>query len=696
MNKILYISISFLFLNSTLFGLVTGDIAFTAFNADGEDDFAIVALVDIPANTNIYFTDKEPNSDGSGFTDAYEGTLKWVTGDSIINEGSIVIFTDVDADGNLYFGASIGILTDASFDAGFNLAADGDALYAIEGSDDGDVLTILEWLAGIQNESGNEGDNFNQTGLTKGSTFIEFYTSGHPDGGYYSGNREGQSPFSSYLSFLGDNSNWSIESSNGELILPISTTAFSLGVTITGNSGFRMMSSPVPGAIYGDLLDELWTGGATGADNTNVSYANMWTYNGSSWTALTDITASGNSLTAGQGFLVYVFEDCNADGDTDDAEDLPVTLSVSGSENTGNATLGSIADGTCGLAGNPYASTIDWDLITKTNVTTSCYVWDDATSAYKEWNGSSGGLTDGLIAPYQGFWVEASGGVGSITIEEADKSGTAGTFYRIDRDDTGSIVFDISTENHFTKTYISFMDNGEPTLDNSDALKLLPLSATNRLVGMTYVDDTSLSINNLPFTEEGSIELPFDIMSLTVDENYNFITEEIVANLTWNLDNLPETIVGLTLTHNTTNEVTNLLTNSDLSFNTVSKGSFSSYGDESVGIYPKVEESLFTLTVYYTLLGTEDNIPITFGINSVYPNPFNPETVIKYSIENQSEVSLQIFNINGQLVETLLHQNQESGYHEVIWDATNYSSGVYIARLTSGDSIQNQKLTLLK
>ena len=105
---------------------------------------------------------------------------------------------------------------------------------------------------------------------------------------------------------------------------------------------------------------------------------------------------------------------------------------------------------------------------------------------------------------------------------------------------------------------------------------------------------------------------------------------------------------------------------------------------------------MFTLTVYYTLLGTEDNIPITFGINSVYPNPFNPETVIKYSIENQSEVSLQIFNINGQLVETLLHQNQESGYHEVIWDATNYSSGVYIARLTSGDSIQNQKLTLLK
>ena len=53
-------------------GLSTGDISFTAFNADGEDDFAIVALADIPANTTIYFSDNEPNSDGTGFLDYNE------------------------------------------------------------------------------------------------------------------------------------------------------------------------------------------------------------------------------------------------------------------------------------------------------------------------------------------------------------------------------------------------------------------------------------------------------------------------------------------------------------------------------------------------------------------------------------------------------------------------------------------------
>ena len=127
---------------------------------------------------------------------------------------------------------------------------------------------------------------------------------------------------------------------------------------------------------------------------------------------LSDISNSGTSIAAGQGFLVYVFEDTDFDG----TADLPVTLSVSGSENSGMLPMVALVPLLIGgLAGNPYYSTIDWDDF-KTNIASTVYVWDDATSAYKSWNGSTGGLTDGLIAPYQGFWVEANGGTGSITI----------------------------------------------------------------------------------------------------------------------------------------------------------------------------------------------------------------------------------------------------------------------------------------
>ena len=123
-------------------------------------------------------------------------------------------------------------------------------------------------------------------------------------------------------------------------------------------------------------------------------------------------------MTAGQGFLVYVFEDNDYDGDSD----LPVDLYVSGSHNTGNVSISGIAQNSYYLAGNPYTKTIDWDDITKTNLSSTVSIWDDATSDWKTYNGSSGDLTDGLIPAFQGFWVQASGGVGSFTIQADDIS----------------------------------------------------------------------------------------------------------------------------------------------------------------------------------------------------------------------------------------------------------------------------------
>ena len=312
-------------------GLSTGDIAFTAFNADGDDDFAIVALADIPANTTIYFSDNEPNSDGTGFADYNEGQLKWATGGSTISQGTIIVFTDTDNDGNASFGASAGTLSDP-FGRDPNLAATGDALYAVEGTDDGSAITVSAWLAGIQNEAGNGGSNFDQTGLTAGTTFINFYSSGSPDGGYYSGDRQGKNSFEDYLNLLGNNSKWTTETSTGENILPISTSSFHEGVSISGSSNhFRMMSSPEAGTVYDDILEPLWIQGMTGGDVTSGT-ANVWTYDATNteWDALTNLNTA--SQVAGEGFLVYVYTDVDFDGD----DDLPVSVEAGGTENSGS------------------------------------------------------------------------------------------------------------------------------------------------------------------------------------------------------------------------------------------------------------------------------------------------------------------------------------------------------------------------
>lgn len=79
-----------------------------------------------------------------------------------------------------------------------------------------------------------------------------------------------------------------------------------------------------------------------------------------------------------------------------------------------------------------------------------------------------------------------------------------------------------------------------------------------------------------------------------------------------------------------------------------------------------------------------------------YPNPFNPSTSIKYSVPSASRVKLEVYNIQGQLVATLVDEQKPSGQHEVRFDASNLSSGVYFYRVTTGNFAKTNKFTLIK
>jgi hypothetical protein len=476
----------------------------------------------------------------------------------------------------------------------------------------------------------------------------------------------------------------------------------SMGSTaISGNAGFRMLSSPLAGQVYSDLLDELWTQGMTGADVTDGT-ANVWTLStsgsqsSSSWTALSDISGSGASLTAGHGFLVYVFPDTDNDGD----DDLPVTLSISGTYNSSSATYGSVPDGNYALAGNPFPFTIDWDNVTKSSVTTA-YVWDDASSAYKSWNGGSGSLTDGLIAPLQGFLFLASGGTGSITIDVADKSSSSGTFYRIlDEGSIGSITFNIVSGDYMDQTFVSFMNNGESGLDIADGYKLMPLSAIARVVGLSYAEDTGLDIHNLPFEYDGIISLPLDVLLLSMD-GYNFMTEAGDATLSWELVQLPNHI-ELSLTDLITGIEIDLSAQDEYNFTTEPKGSFSAVPDGPIGPYPLVGVPRFKLHVTYNALGNnqQGTLPIDFALHPIYPNPFNPSTTIRFDIPNSLEImqptSLLVYDVSGRYLLTLLDQPMKPGYHEITWNPNGFSSGVYLVKLKTGTQTSTQKVTYVK
>lgn len=97
----------------------------------------------------------------------------------------------------------------------------------------------------------------------------------------------------------------------------------------------------------------------------------------------------------------------------------------------------------------------------------------------------------------------------------------------------------------------------------------------------------------------------------------------------------------------------------------------------------------------------EDEIPLTFNLQEAYPNPFNPTTTIGFTIPENCDVELRIYNNLGQLVKTLANTNFEKGQHYVKWDATNeygsnIPSGVYFAVFSAGKFKKTSKLMFIK
>jgi len=278
--------------------------------------------------------------------------------------------------------------------------------------------------------------------------------------------------------------------------------------------------------------------------------------------------------------------------------------------------------------------------------------------------------------------------------------GSAGTFYKTMADNTGSMSFTITSGEYSNKTFVSFMNSGEEGLDNADAYKLLPMSPSERIVGISYAEGNGLDISNLPYNHDGSISIPLDVMYLTVDDDYNFVTEENDVAMSWDLSSLPGH-VSLTLTDNVTGTAVNLTEESEITFSTEAKGSFPAYGSGGVNIYPQVGESRFTLTVAYSALTSNDepaNVPGSFALHPAYPNPFNPSTTISFDIPDAVDrnTSLHVYDITGKLVETLVNGIVPVGTHTITWDPKNLSAGLYIVQLKVGNKTFNQKLTFLK
>ena len=83
-------------------------------------------------------------------------------------------------------------------------------------------------------------------------------------------------------------------------------------------------------------------------------------------------------------------------------------------------------------------------------------------------------------------------------------------------------------------------------------------------------------------------------------------------------------------------------------------------------------------------------------LGTAYPNPFNPTTSLSLDVPENGFVSVNVYNMTGQLVSTLADANMDAGSYSLTWDASDMSSGMYIVKAVMNGSVNVQKVMLLK
>jgi len=476
-------------------------------------------------------------------------------------------------------------------------------------------------------------------------------------------------------------------------------------VTLAGGECWRMLSSPVAGATYAELLAPVWTQGMPGANFTSgdpnvLIWPDVSGTSDGSWVIPSNLN---NVIPPGTGFIVSVFGDDNFDG-IDDG--FPKTLSLTGAEHTGTIEpdLNSASDGWT-LVGNPFGEPIDFNGLTTNDLTDVAYVYDrnaggttnGNAGGWRSTNGSFGGITGGIIAAFQGFFVQNDGSSPSLEIPETVKT-TGGTFFGKSTQDVQFVELEVEGEGLINSAWVLFSEDGYLDRLRGDAYQLYPFSEDYALLGSIKGEDEIFDIGKFPLQD--NVEVPVYFES----------TESGIYTITakdFNLNGLKNVTFVDTWTG------TELVIRDQFfyEFEHLSVNKYNPYAQALAcgldglafiqSFSPQKAKARYNPRFLLKLNSSvneisQNNLPDTIQLDQNFPNPFNPTTVISYGLTKTGFISLSVYDITGRYVATLVNETVQAGNHSVIFDASGLSSGVYIYRLSAGNAVLTRRLTLLK
>ncbi|MEP0005379.1 MAG: invasin domain 3-containing protein [Balneola sp.] len=484
------------------------------------------------------------------------------------------------------------------------------------------------------------------------------------------------------------------------------------------SQGWYLISSPVA-ATFDNLLDSVVTQGYTGSTLGNAALDSLQpnvlyydeTFAGTDLQRWRAPGNASNNVSQGVGYFVYVFGDIAADARYNNP--LPDTLDVGGTEFTGSGssvdfgiTYTASADTGWNLIGNPYGATLDWDDSgnwTKTNVDNTIYVWDKTANGgngeYLVWNGLTGSLGDGLIAPFQGFWVKANATSPSLVVD-TDVKTNGGIFYKTNSEENDPLEeirnspvlgFELSTNGLRKESFIMFSEQGLVGKDPFDAYQLEPFTDSYLELYTKHKDGSPLVINHLPRKFGKEVEIPIYIDAFKNGAGYSgsfLLNLNTVKNIPegWSF-NLQDVSTGIEKSLEE-GEVLNFSFRSNKSKTTSSTGL-------------RVKEVKDNADPHFILKiqpgDDASGIPSEFNLKQNYPNPFNPSTTFAFDLPVQSSVTLEIYDVLGRKVTSIINnKTYQAGIHDVYWDASSMASGIYIYRIATSEGVRVKKMTLIK
>ncbi|WP_240644780.1 T9SS type A sorting domain-containing protein [Cyclonatronum proteinivorum] len=487
---------------------------------------------------------------------------------------------------------------------------------------------------------------------------------------------------------------------------------------IVTHSRWIGISMPVAGVNFagsGGVFDPFWTqGDFTGSDdpNANDENANLRLYN----EVAGDYKVPGTAdFQPGVGYLFYVFERKDRD-DPETALTFPFTLTVSGQENTFSSgifpfpvTFNSEGGNGWNLLANPFGAALDWDNLTRSDATDFngfAYVLEPSSQRYLATGGAIEGTVIGNdlaphIAPFQAFWVKAENNDANLSATPANRTINTDNADLFNTTPIPVFSLRLTADNLQSTTAFRFGEGFSTSFANTDAYFLSGLTTT---FAFTYSlkDETPTMINSLPIDLTEAISFP--IAAGAYVEGNAFTGE---ASFTWPaFENIPADW-SITLTDTYTGTVIDLRDATSYSFimeapmGLMAKvETFKDFQHEGTPVMnPMFAGERFILTIdpeVPTSAPISGELPREVSLSQNYPNPFNPTTLIRFELPASEEVRLEVFNVQGQRVATLVNGTVQAGVHNVSFDASSLSSGVYLYRLQAGNQVLTRKMTLIK